>query len=205
VRRRPSPLVAFALLASLAAAGCGPGRDAGTGADTAAGDVAVPDTRPAGFAEIALIEKNASLQPLPPRGGGPRGAFWYRATGDSLAWMVRASGLPPGRAFRVLLKVDGVPYAITSRASDGSGALRASGALDRFADGTCAGDAPPPRPIAGTHALGVIVEDDGADPGSTARSGSPLGPSGNTLTCSGNGDGVFTPRLYEAAEVLLTS
>jgi hypothetical protein len=105
----------------------------------------------------------------------------------------------------VLLKVDGVPFAIASRASDGTGALRASGALDRFADGTCAGDAPPARPIAGTHTLGVIIEDDGADPGSTARSASPLGPSGNALTCSGNGDGVFTPRLYEAREALLTS
>lgn len=222
IRLRPATVTAawrrvLSLALAAAAGACGSGErstvppDTSTGAAVAATSAGDLDTSSAGFASVALVEKDdRSFKAIPARPGGAGGTFWYRvaaspATGmRELRWRVEAHGLDPERAYRVEMHADDGFYSVASLRSDSAGTLRGGGTLDRFEDGTCVGaDQSRPRPITDAHTLGVAIKTDGAPNSGAQRSRSPTAAGGTELPCTGNGDGVFDYRLFEAAPIPL--
>lgn len=174
-------------------------------ADTASQVTNPADTSTVGFYKVTLVEKDGrTFNPLPPRPNGPAGTFWYRyaTTPDGapqFQWRVLATGLDPRRAYRLEMHVDDSFYSVASLQSDASGVLRGHGALDRFADRTCVGPRQaPPQMIDGATFIGVAIKNDGAPRTGAERGLFPVGVDGKSLPCSGNADGSFDYRLFEA-------
>jgi cellulose synthase/poly-beta-1,6-N-acetylglucosamine synthase-like glycosyltransferase len=151
-----------------------------------------------GLDSLPLVQKDANLTPVASQDGEPAGTFWFRPSGTTFDWRMRATGLTSGRAYRVQLSVDGQPFDVASRRADSTGALIASGRLFAFMDQVCMGASQHPSlPLTGHHVIGVVVKNDGA-PRSGGQTGSSLtGSSGSTVACSGNGDGDFGAQLSE--------
>jgi cellulose synthase/poly-beta-1,6-N-acetylglucosamine synthase-like glycosyltransferase len=170
--------------------------------DLAVQALAFPSTRPAGFEELPLVQKDRLFRIVPPEAGGAQGALWYRPAGEAFEWFVIGRGLPPDRAYRLLLKVDGTPYAVASLTADPQGRLRGYGVLESFREQICvsAEEFDPPRLLAGPHELYVWILDDGARSAS-GRTGLLGAPTAEDLPCSGNGDGSFEPRLVEFSAI----
>jgi hypothetical protein len=144
------------------------------------------------------VEKDAQLTPIAAQPGDPNGIFWYKSSGATFDWRMRATGLTSGRAYRVQLSVDGQSFDVASSRADPTGALIASGRLFAFMDQVCMGASQHPSvPLTGRHVISVVVKSDGA-PRSGGQTGSSVtGSSGSTVACSGNGDGDFGAQLSE--------
>lgn len=155
-----------------------------------------------GVDSVLLVAKDDRFGLVPAGSDVPVGVFWYLPSGDTFAWRLSASHLPPRRAYRVQLTVDGRPYDIASARADDGGALDASGRLLAFADGVCMGSTYQPRvPITGTHVIQIGVKDDGAARSGNDPSGAPTSAGGPPLPCTGNGDGQFGFRLLEMESI----
>lgn len=162
--------------------------------------IAFPSERPAGFAEVGLVQKDPIRGIVTRDAGGAAGEFWYRPRGDVFDWFVQARGFTPDRAYRLLLNVDGATYAISSMRADSGGDLRGYGSLDVFAERICvsAPELDPTLPLSGVHEIRVWIQDDGASAISARKRDLPTASrEGQELPCSGNGDGSYGFRLME--------
>jgi cellulose synthase/poly-beta-1,6-N-acetylglucosamine synthase-like glycosyltransferase len=173
-------------------------------AQQAAVAAAVPSRRPDGFDELELVQRDSTSQVVPAADGGASGVFWYNSSGKSFEWFVHAERLRASRAYRVLLNVDRKTYAVASLLSDPRGELKGYGSLDAFQELVCVrhSEFDDETPIAGTHEIGVWIQDDGAKISRAGdASGLPMKPVGRSvkLPCTGNGDNSWDLRLTEAA------
>lgn len=154
---------------------------------------------------VTLATKDARFRIIPPERGGATASVWYATRGDSLPILLRAAGLVPGRRYRVVLSVDGVPWAIASRAADAGGGLVLDTTLAAFANGVCVGNAwRAPAPLRGTHRIDFWVRHDGAPRSGTLPVTTPTARPGARLPCSGDGDGDDRWVLLENATAVFT-
>ncbi len=198
---RVLPLVLMALLLH-----CRGDRDtAAAPNDSVQADSAAASVLPAGTVgldSIPLVQKDEHFAVLPPGPGIASGMVWFRDSGQTFDWRVRAQGLARGRAYRVQFTVDDRPFDVASARADSAGTIRASGRLFSFADRVCMGGSSQPGiPLRGAHLMGVAVKGDGAQRsgGGSDDGGGLTGTrsAGGVASCSGNGDGDYAARLSE--------
>jgi hypothetical protein len=192
---RSRPLLSLIALLALPAAGCGSGdtRSPGAGPDVGLdASIAVPATRPQGFAAITLVP----AQGVSASTGAPAGEFWYRTSNGALEWFIRAQHLTPGRMYRVEITADErANYAVASVRADASGALAGHGVLGAFTDRVCVGgEGSRPQLLSDVRAFRVAIKDDGS-----RESRASITAPGSDLPCVGNGDGRWDYVLVQHA------
>jgi len=148
---------------------------------------------------VALVEKDASWRPVPPRPGGPSGGVWYGTHGARFRFGLRAVGLQPDIHYIVELDVDGSTYAVANRVATAAGDVALDTALTAFAEGACAGsDRQATRSLVGTHRVKFLLKRNGNPAGAGGGGGSgSAAPRPGGPVCAGNGDGDFTYVLFE--------
>jgi hypothetical protein len=151
-----------------------------------------------GRKRVALLQKDAQFQPIPPGKGGATGSVLYTPSGPELGFKLEAQGLKPRKHYLIELAVDETIYTVASRTADQDGKLAMDTTLTRFSEGVCVGpNYDPPRPLDGAHTIRFWVKSDGNPPSGSGRIHSPQFTEGHDLPCSGNGDGDYTYVLLE--------
>jgi hypothetical protein len=207
--RRVRWWAAIALGCLAAVVGCTPSDDGG-GDDASARTHNAPAVMPSGeqltgFTRVGLVPADPPAMASGTGKQAPGGTFWYRlmasagdagasvgGEGTSFEWYVYATHLQPEHAYRLDLVVDGnTLYSIGNGASDAQGDMSSHGtAIDRFTDQYCVGTATPPMPVAGKHAVRLMLKSDGSGSGPASAAGALTDPA-RSYPCHGNGDGVF--------------